>query len=140
MARLSNHPAGTEERTAERRLKVLNFRKVGWSEGAIAKALGVSRATVHRDRDRTLADLLKEQNTSREEDRALELARLDAVWSKIFPLALTADIRAADVCLRYSESRRKLLGLDTPVKVELGGKDGGEIVIRRFIGVDVEST
>jgi len=131
---------------AERRAKVLSFRKAGASHRVIAGELGVDHSTIVRDVQAIFAELAAEQRASAEELRTMELARLDE-WqleaSRILrathPLVsggkvlsgfttdgkafgLTDDgpkLQAIDRLLRISESRRKLLGLDAPPKVPL---------------------
>lgn len=51
--------------------------------------------------------------------RSAELARLDRLWQAHWVNALRGDQRAADTCLRISDRRSKLLGLDQPVTQEV---------------------
>jgi hypothetical protein len=124
---------------AERRAKVLAFRRAGASHRAIAVELGVDHSTISRDVKAIFQELAEEQHASAEEYRAMELERLDTLSleaSRILqaehPLIsggkvltrFTSDgkafgltdpgpkLQAIDRLLRISESRRKLLGLD----------------------------
>jgi hypothetical protein len=49
----------------------------------------------------------------------LESARLDALWAAMWPRALAGSARHAEVCVRISERRSRLLGLDQPAKLEM---------------------
>jgi hypothetical protein len=132
----------------ERRAKVLAFRRAGASHRAIAVELGVDHSTIVRDVHAIFRQLAEEQHASAEEYRAMELERLDTlsleasrILQAVHPLisggkvltrftndgkavGLTDDgpkLQAIDRLLRISESRRKLLGLDAPAQVQIGG-------------------
>lgn len=68
-----------------------------------------SRGTVHRIVHETLA---QHEVEAIEELRSLELARLDAIHSSFFDAALSGDVRAAQVVLKVSAARCRLLQLD----------------------------
>jgi hypothetical protein len=53
-----------------------------------------------------------------EEARTYELARLDALAEAIAPKVKAGDIKAVHTAIRIGESRRRLLGLDAPVKID----------------------
>lgn len=65
--------------------------------------------------------------------RDVEVARIDRLWKIAWDDAtdMTAGTedraRSMNVCIRLSERRSKLLGLDSPEKHEHTGKDGGPI-------------
>lgn len=64
--------------------------------------------------------------------REMELRRLDKLWETAFRDATSSvepedRARGMTAALRIVEARRKILGLDAPMPVELMGKDGGPI-------------
>lgn len=65
--------------------------------------------------------------------QTMELMRLDALWKINFQKATDEAIdddvqqRASIVCLRISERRAKILGIDAAERVELTGGEGGPI-------------
>ena len=115
----------------------------------IGDAIGVGRATAYKYYRDALAELLKENVDKMEELRQLELARLDHLQREAetilrrnhvyvtqggkvvvdidkdgHPYKLTDDgptMQAINTILRIMERRAKLLGLDSPVKVEQSG-------------------
>lgn len=103
---------------AERRTKVLAFRKAGASLRAIADELRSSPATVSRDVRAALRDLAEQQRAEAVELRALEAARLDD-WQLAATRILQSETASAatrlgaiDRLVRISERRARLLGLD----------------------------
>ena len=64
------------------------------------------------------------------EMRLLELSRLDAVQIETYRQAEEGQLSAVDRLLKIQERRSKLMGLDTPVQVEVAGKDGGPVQVR----------
>lgn len=84
----------------------------GWSYQAIADELGyANRGTVHRIVRNTLAE---HEVESIEVLLALELARLDRLFAAFFDDAINGDVKSAEVCLKISIQRSKLLRLDLP--------------------------
>ena len=104
---------------AERRPRVLELKKAGASVRAIARALDVGATTVQRDLDLALGELAAEQRAGAERLRVLELARLDAMHSALWPRVRAGDTDAIDRLLRIAERRSKLLGLDAPARVDI---------------------
>lgn len=51
--------------------------------------------------------------------KALELDRLDALWSLALTIAAEGNVKALDSARRIGESRRQLLGLNAPDKREI---------------------
>jgi hypothetical protein len=100
----------------ERQREAMELRLKGFTILEIAMHFRVSKSTAHGyvmdGMERTLrpaADALRE----------LENGRLDALWKTFFPLALQGDYKAADRCLRISERRALMNGLDLPKKVDV---------------------
>ena len=115
---------GAAENAAERRIKSLELRKNGATYRQIGVALGVSYETAHRDVMRELAALAAQAHGHAEDLRALETERLDMVLLSLAKSVRDGNLGAIDRWVRVSESRRKLLGLDLPVKQEVTGADG----------------
>ena len=122
-------PSATEAshiEASERAWQALARRKRGQSYRAIAKGLGVSLATAHGYVAQALAALREQTLQSAADLRELELARLDDLEHRLRS-RLGADCSDADcakiagVVVRIAESRRKLLGIDAPQKVEMSG-------------------
>ena len=121
-----NRRTGEKEMIAERRVKALELRKTGGSYRQIGRALGVSQETAHKDVMHGLAELATQAHGHAEEYRALEVERLDVAILAVATLVRAGDLAAIDRWIRLSESRRKLLGLDLPVKVAPTTPDGEE--------------
>jgi len=102
----------------ERRIKALDLRRAGGSLRAIASQLDISHEQVRLDIKDALADLKGLEGDSAEELRALELGRMDDLQLAYWQKALKGDIGAAYLVLKVSESRRKLAGIDAPIKTE----------------------
>ena len=106
--------------TAERRQKVAMLRKAGATQQAIADALGVSKATVCRDLEHLLEQLTI---GPAQELVAWELAMINDAQKAIWQKVQQGHLGAGENFRKLSESRRKLLGLDAPTKVDLGVPD-----------------
>src|SRR5207237_426832 len=52
---------------------------------------------------------------------AREIASLDAIERGHMSAAMAGDVKSANVCIRVSESRRKLLGIDRPAQLHVTG-------------------
>lgn len=104
---------------ATRRLKVAELVMAGATGAAIVNALGVSKATVSRDiaavREMWKTEYVEAYNGL--VDR--EYARLERLLRAIWPAAIGGNVKAVEACIKISESKRRLLGTDAPVKVEL---------------------
>jgi len=100
---------------AQKVARAVELRGLGMSYRAIAEALGWrSPATAHEVVQRAMRNLIREATA---EAVALEADRLDNYLRALAPRALAGDLEALDRAIRISESRRRLLGLDMPVKV-----------------------
>jgi FtsZ-binding cell division protein ZapB len=103
--------------TARRRAQVLQARLAGATFEQIGRQLGVTTQRAHQLYADALRGTVQEPSNSL---RDLELGRLDQVTLKLNQ-ALQDDrqvVAAALALVRVSESRRKLLGLDAPTKVQ----------------------
>ncbi len=106
-------------KAAELRKKIMQMRRdLGWTYQAIADDLGVALITVQRHVKAGLEELRKQALNEVEQLRDLELARIESRLEEIQSLLKDADphVRAKGLTLwlSYSESRRKLLGVDAP--------------------------
>lgn len=107
-----HEPCGRRERIAQRRDQVFALRVSGKSNRVIARELSCGETTVRTDLRRVLSVLAARTLDNAAELRALEVARLDVGIESIAADVKKGEPRALDLWLRYSESRRRLLGLD----------------------------
>lgn len=138
MNRNRTHP-GEKERMADRRSKALELRMTGMRYEAIGQELGVSMQTAHKDVKTAMDELAEYQQTQSIQLRNMELIRLDSALAKVHEvLGETGDpetkLKAVDRLIRISESRRKLLGLDQPQRIDV--TTGGEPMQKRVVLVD----
>lgn len=91
----------------------------------IARAVGVSKTSAHRYLKEALAELKALTAEAAEEVRDLDLERMDGIWRELWPKR--ADPRVADTLIRLLERRAKLLGLDAPEQIRLGGVHGAPV-------------
>ena len=100
----------------ERQLLVTRYRRRGMAVADIATTLGVTEKTIRG----TLTSAYRNIITNDEmiEARNTELSRLDELHSSFYEDALKGDIKAAEVVLKTSDRRAKLLGLDAPQRTE----------------------
>jgi hypothetical protein len=129
-------------RALENRLRVFALRRAGASFRAIARETGLSVARCHQIVDGELSILTEQLRLSREQLRALELERCDALLLKLdgflregrkvekrvgsdgTVVETTVIMKRPGVgyffaYMRVLERRAKLLGLDAPTKLEL---------------------
>lgn len=114
---LDNAPAGKREAAAERRVKSLELRKMGWSYRRIGKALGVAGKTAFQDVRDALEALRQEQDGLAEDILALELERLDDMLVTALKQAIGGRLEAIDRVLRIMDRRARFLGTDAPSKI-----------------------
>lgn len=89
---------------------------MGASYPEIAKTLHISRATAIRYVKHGLKQLYQEPG---EAVIKMELDRLDALMSAVWPAAMKGDLNALDRVLRIMERRARYLNLDSPFRKEL---------------------
>jgi hypothetical protein len=121
---ISHSPAGTKEKIAVRRLKVLELRMAGAHMRAIAAQVGVSAMQVRRDLAAELAFIEEKCAEKRSEVLRLELERLDALYLKAHMQARQGNLYAIDRCLNIMNRRAEYLGLDAPSRVSPTSPDG----------------
>lgn len=126
-----------DDEIASRRQQVAALRMSHWTQTEIAKAVGVSVATVNRDLQAVREDWAERRDAAYSSWVAEELAKLDALERSWLPRALKvqdADVSAVREVLRVMDRRAKLLGLDRPEqhRYEIVSVDAIEAEIRRL--------
>ena len=100
----------------ERQRRALELRLAGHTYQQIADALGSkSKCGAYKAVEGALREVTREPA---EAVRELELQRLDAMLAALWPQMQKSDIQALAGCLRISERRCRLLGLDAPHKID----------------------
>lgn len=127
------HPNGTPGPTEphqiqaeERRWEALELRKRGLSFREIAKRMGIHFTTAHQHVNHALDELRERTKQSAEQLRTIEIEKLDRLEADLSTRleGCTDDqdgAKLAAVMIKITESRRKLLGLDAPQKMEVSG-------------------
>lgn len=136
-----------EIRKLQREEQVLKMRLAAVPFRIIAEALGMTVKTVHTDAKRAMKRLIVSTNGRAEENRTVELERLEELQMRVWPKAIGVpgfegnqelgipaikeippDLDSIEIILKISASRAKLLGLNTSNEnISLTGKDGGPI-------------
>lgn len=110
---------------ADQRAKALDLRIEGYSFREIGKKLDISVASAFNYVTEALDELKAVTLTKAEHLRDLELSKLDSLEAEARKrLAASTDpdnAKLSSVVLKIMESRRKLLGLDAPTKIETSG-------------------
>ena len=109
---------GNVENKAENMKKAYELRIAGLSYRKIGEALGIHHVSAFNYVKETLAILRAECKDLAETYRDMELERLDQVQAAIYGKVLKGDVAAIDRLLKIQERRARLLGLDSPTKVE----------------------
>lgn len=141
--------------TCERRTFVLDLRKRGVTYDRIALATiahfgadnlpsGFDSLYAAKDVMRAIDKLNREINEDVDAIRTLELERLDRMFMEMYGQAIQGVAGAVDRCLRIMERRSKLLGLDKPPEIRIGGIEGAppirEVIIERVKPIDDDAT
>lgn len=110
---------------AQKQVKALRLRQKGYSYRQISAALGIVPSAAYRMVSAALAEILADCKEEAEELRQIEIAKLDEAEKEAWKRMRGADDGDAAKLLNtikaISESRRKLTGLDAPVKIEQTG-------------------
>lgn len=128
----SEHPNGPAPMTqprnmdaAARRQMAVRLRVQGKSYRVIAKTLECSVSAAHGYIKSEMDDLRDATRADAEHLRDIEIAKLDSLEDKCRSKLRHADeqdtAKLAAVIVKITESRRKLLGLDAPQRVEMSG-------------------
>lgn len=117
MARKDANP-GADARVAQRQRAALEYRKQGLPYRGIAQALGVSHQQAFRDVRSAIKEFRAATKETTEELVHLERESLDMASVAIASQVTRGDLKAVEVWIKLSESRRKLLGLDADSNLE----------------------
>lgn len=97
---------------ADRRAKILELRKAGWTLAEIGKEMHIHPTRVHA----LLKDILKKLNDKMvdelQETITIEESRIDELLKAVWPKAKDGDVKATEMVLRLMERRARLRGLD----------------------------
>jgi hypothetical protein len=152
MAKNNTHPDLID--TAIRRSFVLGLRRAGMTYARIAELavenFGSDNLPSGWDERYAYKDVMRELEKYRnglQEDaetiRTLEMERLDRLYQVAYRQATGGSMQAVDRCLRIMERRSKLLGLDLPTEILVGGLEGTppvrEVIIERIKSDDDSS-
>ena len=107
-----------------RRRAAVEYRKAGMGYRAIGERLGISQGQAYKDVQFVLKEVRASTNETAEELVQLELERLDNALMAIVGRAAKGELGAVDRLIKISESRRKLLGLDAPMKIAPTNPEG----------------
>ena len=121
-------------RQMERRYKIVEMRRHGFSMQQIAESLGCTATTVSEDLKSVLNMTMKDLSENTDEMRQMEIERYDALLRFYQPLGDAGNLAAAGLVLSISASRRKLCALDKPEE-----KNQQETAIRVYVGIDVDA-
>jgi len=108
-------PRGSLAARRERERVAVELRVEGCTYAEIGDQLGVSDRMASRIVNRAMNRVLREPVAQLID---LEAARLDGLWAAMWPRALAGSARHVEVCVRISERRARLLGLDQPTRVD----------------------
>lgn len=103
----------------DRRRQALELRLRGRNYNQIADELGISVGAAYKDVTLELAELRTTTTEKAEAVRDMELKRLDMAIGGLEARLEEGDPQVVAAWVKVSESRRKLLGLDAPVKIEV---------------------
>lgn len=120
MARTNKNPAA-KARKLNAQQHALELRRAGHGYQSIADHLGCSLAAAHGYVKDAMAEAKAQIDADATELKSEELSRLDGMLIGLWDAAKMGDYAAIDRVLKIMERRSKLLGLDAPVKVGLGG-------------------
>lgn len=95
---------------------VFTLRLAGKTYTEIARTVGLDPRTVRSYIERELESRVSPKVL---EYRELESARLDRYLDKLDPKIEAGDVKAIDTALRVSVRRARLLGLDSPVRIDM---------------------
>ncbi len=122
----------TSPETAAAKLKAakaLELRMEGKTFEAIAQEAGYNSKQAAYDAVKRSIDAITREPAT--DLLKLDLERLDAMWGIHYLNAQVGDVQALAACMKIMERRARLLGLDAPVKQELAGKGGKDLLPNR---------
>jgi hypothetical protein len=107
--------------------QALSLKLRGFTYRMIAGEMNLSRAGAHRCVARALAATRAKVEEDTETLRCLEAARLDSLLQSVWLSAMRGNLESVHCAVRVLESRRKLMGLDMPMKIAPCTVDGEDI-------------
>lgn len=118
-----------QAQVAERRAQLIRLRRAGvpFDDERILSLGYSSPGAASKDMIRALKQRRDEQAAEVSVYRQQEGERLDALLEAVWDDALQGDLRAVDAALKIADRRAKLYGIDTPVRTEVSGPDGGAV-------------
>lgn len=119
--RTARNASRAEERIrrAENQHRAVELATAGLTYRQIAAQLDLSKSYVHRLVHEALREIAAEQYGDRSAMLAREMQLLDTLARAHLGPAIRGSVQSAQVVLRVSERRAKLLGLDAPVKADV---------------------
>lgn len=113
-------------RAAERAAQALDLRLQGSSYREIGRRINVCPATAYNYVASALAEVRGACTEKAEELREVEIQKLDKLEAKLWaslerPTSPAESARVASAVVKVAESRRRLLGLDAPQRIETTG-------------------
>lgn len=115
--------------------QIMEMHTRGESFGAISRATGVPKTTVHHMVQRLAKAYVKERYGDHTAVLGRELQILDALTRKNLAAATSGDKAAADIVMNAHIRRSKLLGLDAAVKAEITVRTAQDIEIERLMSL-----
>jgi len=122
----------------EREVQALELRKHGASYRVIGRQLGISYQAAHDAVMRVLARFAAQNEKHTRELRQLEVERLDTALLVVMPKVRAGDLTAVDRLIRLIDSRARLLGLNAPAQVEVGGILNGAPLKAQIVTVNAD--
>ena len=127
---MAKRPTGSQAMTSQqsvaaraKTVEIMDLKIKGYSFTEIAEKLGYkSRSSPFKQVKRELERISKKCSIQAEELRTLESAKLDKLETEAWKLIESGNPRGIDQVKSISESRRKLFGLDAPIKQEITGE------------------
>lgn len=105
----------TGERVQKER-RALELQRAGYTYELIGELLGMTASGAWKLCYRALS---RAPAMNVDYHRTVESDRLQRLWRSLYPSARDGDVKAAAVCVKISESLRRLNGWDAPIKVDM---------------------
>ena len=114
---LHNHNAAVPPpELVDREMRVLELRRMGFTWTHIAKEVGYAdHSGAYVAYQRAIKRMMKQPV---EEVRDQELDRIDRLQLAVWPQAVKGDTKAILTIIKLMERRARLIGLDTPIRIE----------------------
>lgn len=100
----------------------------------MAEALEVSLGTIASDVRIIIGRWRTDQVGTTDEWAQIQIRRLDTMLNALWDKALSGDEKAVRAVVEIIEKQNKILGTEAPTKHELGGPDGGPVLIQMTWG------